>query len=450
MLVGRMSDSRERAKARRLSELLKRYPLVIAFDSCLITLEVIRNLIREENDHGQVLVATGAKEQERKKVNHLFALGSKAKGVVALCSDAMSEGLNLQQASAVLLLDMPSVIRIAEQRVGRVDRMNSPHPEIEVWWPLDSGAFSLKADRKFFQRYNEVKDILGSNLPLPENLIPEELQAHAPATVEEMIQELHELERKGETWDGLRDAFQPVRELLEPVCGLVPEMVYRDVRGSRARVVSTVSLVRAERPWAFMAVAGAEQGAPKWVLIEGLQGRLVTHLEDVVTRLRHFLKDDPENRPMDKRASELIARFLHLVLKAEVSLLPRKKQRALEEMRQVLGHYLRQAEQAGDRERIAVLKGVLALQEVPLDDQERPDLDAVAEGWLDLIRETWYQKLIQRRRFKPLRLRDIRKELKSRPIPLGRIAEVFSSTPLSQPIHTRIIAAIVGLPDSAS
>jgi len=75
-----------------------------------------------------------------------------------------------------------------------------------------------------------------------------------------------------------------------------------------------------------------------------------------------------------------------------------------------------------------------------------PDLDAVAEAWLDLIRDTWYAKLTQRRRFKPLRLRDIRKDLKSHPIPSDRILKAFSDIPSSQPIHTRIVSAIVGVP----
>ncbi len=447
LLVEQMSDRRERSKAKRLQKLLEKHSLVIAFDSCLITLEAIKQLIEKERPQVEVIVATGSKDQHKKKVNKLFALGSDAKGVVALCSDAMSEGLNLQQASAVLLLDMPSVIRIAEQRVGRVDRMNSPHKQIEVWWPLDSESFSLKADRKFFQRYKEVKEILGSNLPLPENLIPEELQTDAPSTVEEMIQQLSELEKRGQAWDGLRDAFQPVRELVDPETGLVPKGVYVDVRHSKARVVSTVSLVRSRRPWAFMAIAGAEHGAPKWVLMERLNGPLVTHLEDVAAKLRDLLVNNPENRSMDKKASELVAQFLNNVLDAEVSLLPRKKQRALEEMRHVLSHYIKQAEQAKDVERRELLAIVLGLQNVPANEQDRPDLDAVAEAWLDLIRDTWYAKLTQRRRFKPLRLMDIRNDLKKHPISSERIRQAFSDIPVSQPIQTRVVSAIVGVPD---
>ncbi|MBN2428269.1 MAG: helicase [Deltaproteobacteria bacterium] len=448
-LADRMSDCRERSKARKLIALAEKHPLLIAFDSCLITLEIIRNLIVEEFSACEVIVATGTKESQRRKVNQFFALGSKAENIIALCSDAMSEGLNLQQASAVMLLDMPSVIRIAEQRVGRVDRMNSPHKKIEVWWPKDSESFSLKADKRFFERYTEVKEILGSNLDLPEDLVPEEIRGSGPATAEEMIEQLEEMARKGQTWDGLRDAFQPVRELVDPEKGLVPADVFEQVRNSKARVVSTVSLVRARKPWAFLAIAGAEHGAPKWILLESLKGNPVTHLEDVATALRKLLGEDMEPRPMDKQASELIERFLCRVLETEELLLPRKKRRALEEMDMILSHYLNQADREQDHDRTAVIKTAKGLLGIPANEEERPDLDALAEAWLDLIRDCWYEKLTQRRRVKPLRLKDIRNELKNKPIPSEKIIRAFSHIPAARPIHTRVVSAIVGVPGDA-
>lgn len=445
-LADQMSDRRERSKARLLATLLKKHPLLIAFDSCLITLDVLKRMVEEETNGCEVIVATGAKENQRKKVNRLFALGSQAKQILALCSDAMSEGLNLQQSSGVVLLDMPSVIRIAEQRVGRVDRMNSPHKKIEVWWPKDSEEFSLKADRKFYQRYTEVKEILGSNLNLPGDLIPEEVQVAGPSTAEEMIQQLAEMERAGQSWDGLRDAFQPVRELVDPELGLVPADVYEQVRQSKARVMSTVSLVKSKKPWAFLAVAGAEHGAPKWILLEHLHARPQTDLEEVAARLKSLLAGDVEARPMDQQASDLIARFLNRVLAAEESLLPRKKQRALEEMRLVLGHYHKLAEQGNDRERAAITEAAIGLLEVPAAEEDRPDLDAVAEAWLDLVRGAWYEKLKNRKRYKPLRLKDLRKDLKIRPLATASIVEAFTGIPSAQPIHTRVVSAIVGVP----
>jgi hypothetical protein len=447
LLAEQMSNRRERIKAARLADLLDRHELVIAFDSCLITLEIIRQLIEQRRPSTAVLVATGSRIGNKKLVNRLFAPGSTTTNAVALCSDAMSEGLNLQQASAVMLLDMPSVIRVAEQRVGRVDRMNSPHRQIEVWWPKDSEAFSLNADRKFFHRYTEVKEILGANLSLPENLIPEELQ-EGPATTEAMIRQLDEMERAGLVWDGLQDAFQPVRDLLSPKRGLVPEEVYREVRHSGARVVSTVSLVAAQRPWAFMAIAGADHGAPKWIFLDGFAAKPINHLDRVVSKLRAVLSEDTESRPMDKDASEIIERFLHRVLEAEAFLLSRKKQRALAEMELIFTHYLERARENGDQRRLEVVGSAKALLDIPANDQERPDLDAVAEAWLDLIRETWYERLMRRRRFKPLRLKDIRKDLKDRPMATERIAAAFGSIPASPPIHARVAAAIVGIPDN--
>ena len=448
MLLEQMSDSRERTKTQKLCKLMNKHSLVIAFDSCLITLEVIKKFVREERDSGEVLVATGVKEQQKKKVNELFKLGSKANNVIALCSDAMSEGLNLQQASAVVLLDMPSVIRIAEQRVGRVDRMNSPHKSIEVWWPKDSDAFSLKSDRKFFQRYTEVKEILGSNLDLPEGLLPEEIQDQGPSTVEGMIQQLETLEREGQSWDGLHDAFQPVRGLVDSETGLVPADVYQSVRHSNARVVSTVSLVRSQKPWAFLAIAGAEHGAPKWIFLDSLNAVPVTDLESISLKLRKLLRVSSESCPMDKHASELIEKFLNRMLQTETVLLPRKKQRALAEMELILKNYLTQAEGEGDKPRIEVLKQALSLLDIPPHEEERPDLDAVAEAWLDLIRDVWYAKLVTRRRFKPLRLKDIRKDLRSKPISINKMVAAFSTIPSAQPIHTRVVSAIVGVPDS--
>ena len=446
-LAEQMSDRREQAKAEKLAELLKTHRLVIAFDSCLITLEVMKQLIDAVNPELHVIVATGARENHRKKVNQLFRLGSEAEKTIALCSDAMSEGLNLQQASAVLLLDMPSVIRIAEQRVGRVDRMDSPHRQIEVWWPKDSSDFSLQADQKFYQRYTEVKEILGSNLSLPEGLIPEEVQPSGPATAEEMIQQLQQMEKQGRTWDGLQDAFEPVRDLVSEERGLVPEQIYADVRASEARILSTLSLVRTDQPWAFMAISGADHGAPKWIFLESPAAAPVTHLETVTTELRHRLSFDSTARAMDQAAAELIEGFLNRILVTEISLLPRKKQRALHEMQLILGHYLKLAQIHRDEERLSVLRATLDLLDIPVGETARPDLDAVAEAWLDLIRDLWYEKLTARRRIKPLRLKDIRRELKARPLATAQIARAFEQIPSAQPIHTRVVAAIVGVPD---
>src|SRR5690606_8694387 len=132
-----------------------------AYDRSLITLEHLRSLAERDGASFDPVVVTGAQGVAKRRLQLLFALGSDARDVVALCSDAMSEGVNLQQASAVVFLDAPSVIRLAEQRVGQVDRMDSPHAAIDVYWPKDSAAFALRSSRRFVERYLTVDRILG-------------------------------------------------------------------------------------------------------------------------------------------------------------------------------------------------------------------------------------------------------------------------------------------------
>jgi len=72
---------------------------------------------------------------------------------ILICSDAASEGLNLQSASAVVNVDMPWNPARVEQRVGRADRLGQKAAEVlvkNVWYPESIEAQMYKAlfDRK--------------------------------------------------------------------------------------------------------------------------------------------------------------------------------------------------------------------------------------------------------------------------------------------------------------
>ena len=58
---------------------------------------------------------------------------------VLVATDVASEGMNLQDASAVVNYDLPwNPVRVM-QRVGRIDRLNSPHPAVAVMHFLPGG-----------------------------------------------------------------------------------------------------------------------------------------------------------------------------------------------------------------------------------------------------------------------------------------------------------------------
>src|SRR4051795_11105770 len=122
----------------------------------------------------RVVVATSANKSNRDTVERLFARDAH-EPAIALCSDAMNEGLNLQGASAVVHLDLPTTLRVAEQRIGRVDRMDSPHERIEAWWPDDGPEFATRSNEVLIRRTEESAELLGSNLPMPSIL-----RSHVP------------------------------------------------------------------------------------------------------------------------------------------------------------------------------------------------------------------------------------------------------------------------------
>lgn len=439
-LVRQMSDARERGKAARLRKLVKSHPLVLAFDRSPISLAEIQRHILDQIPEQETIIATGDPSSDRSRVVKDFQWGSTTRDVIALCSDSLSEGVNLQQASCMVHLDMPSVVRIAEQRAGRVDRMDSPHDTIEAWWPQDAPEFALSSDEHFVERYETVESLLGSNMPLPDEML-----ATAPHAIsaEEAIKEYEELSERTQ-WDGIHDAFEPVRQLVEGSNALVNAETYETYRRVTARILSRVSVVRTSSPWAFFSLSGGTFRAPHWILFTSFMGGVVTELRDVCDGLRERLSAEVEDLPMDTAAAEQLGRFISRLSDAERALLPRKKQRALEEMEKVIERFVRNAAERADQDTLEYYQAIQDMLRNPSPDHQ-PDWDEVAARWLDLIRPVWYERLKQPHS-KPLLLREIRRDLLQQEDSLGpKIIENFRSFPVLPSPDERISACILGV-----
>jgi len=439
-LLRTMSDSREINKARKIVKLMKKHDLLLAFDSKPISLAEIERQINKLTSRYKVITATGDQASQRNDVLDIFGLDSEETGVIGLCSDSLSEGVNLQRASTLLHLDMPTVVRIAEQRVGRIDRMDSPHKTITVWWPRDAPEFALSSDERFVERYETVEALLGSNMPLPEDMHANHVK---PVSVDEIIRE-YEKKDDFRQWDGIQDAFTPIRDLVSGERALIDGKTYEHYRNINARILSRVSVVRSHAPWAFFCIKGGSFNAPRWVFLPGVSGTAVTELEDVCLHLRDRLGHEVEDLPPDQRAAQLLEEFLKNLSSIEKTLLPRTKQRALEEMEHVLAHFMRQSAEEKDQvrmERYQALLDMLACSD--LDKQ--PDWDEVAARWLDIIRPIWYEKLKEKRQ-RPLLLRDIRRNiLESRSRIEDKILSGFQKFPILPTPDERISACILGL-----
>lgn len=439
-----LSSGREEVKLARLQMLQAKHRVLLAFDSKPITLAVLAQHLQERKVECEVWLATGGTPAERDRVAAALRLGSEAPKAIALCSDALSEGVNLQQASAVVHLDMPSVVRIAEQRVGRVDRLDSPHAEIEAWWPDDAAEFALRRDERFVERYDTVEALLGANLPLPKDMVERLRQGdETPVSAGEMIKVVEEA---GEgDWEASDDAFEPVRSLVEGPDELVPQRVYEEFRTETAKVLSRVSLVATDRPWAFFCIRGSRLGAPQWIYMDGVGATPQVELAVVASKLRMHLTADTRDLQPDKRAMTLLNEFLDGLSRHERALLPPKKRRLLDEMEAVLKRHEALAGKSGEPAAAEFCDAVLRRLR-PRASEPGPDLALIAEVWMDAIRPVWFAELKDRNRSRPLRLKELRKALSAAGgIDLVRLKQALMTVPASVPIEDRIAACILGV-----
>lgn len=434
-LAEQLSDGRERAKIVHLQRLLDEHVLVLAFDSRPITLDYLRKLLK--SCAAEVFCATGDAKAatQRRHVERRFAPGTTGGPGLALCSDALAEGINLQQGSAIVHLDMPSVIRVAEQRIGRIDRMDSPHAEISIWWPGDAPDFALRTDEKIVARHEFVASLIGGNIE-----IPDELGVRGDIVQpQEFIAQIAEYDD-----EVLEDAFAPVRRLVSGPRSLIPESTYEKLRTSKARVLAYVASVRAARPFLFATIALGEARIPRWIFIEKGAGPR-TALDEVAPGLAGHLRG-AQSIPFDATATSQLEKWLEELTHRERELLPPRKRRALELLENTLTHYEKAARKAKDYDRLRLVDELLNRISNAVTD-EYYDPDRIAVAWLDMLRPRLQAEIEQRRRSRrrPFLLADLTQGLRAKPLTDRELKILHDRVPCGRPLRDRIVAAIVGV-----
>ncbi len=439
-LVGNMSDAREKTKVELLTRLSGEHDRVLAFDRHPVTLAML-GILLDSMDLGSTEVLLANSESQRRRVTDAFPPDAHARAG-ALCSDAMNEGLNLQGASCIIHLDLPTTLRVAEQRVGRVDRMDSPHDTIEAWWPQDGPSFATRAYEKLVRRARESEELLGSNLRIPD--FEQQINDTNIVTVADQIQELTKSQR--EPWDGIQDALEPIRQLVSGPTAIVPADVYDHYRLETSRVMARVAALGSRRPWAFFSIAAAAHGAPRWLIVDpSVPGGVTTDLHDVAARLRDLLDENPRNREFDNDASNVLDRCLDIATVAERKLLPKRMLRALNQMENVITSWAARARKESDEE-----SGTLWIELASLASPRNTAVDPylVAERWLEFISPYLAQLRDATRRRRYILLGDITALLQRETPKYEEIAERFTDLPAAAPLDERVTACILGVPEA--
>ncbi|NNN12477.1 MAG: SWF/SNF helicase family protein, partial [Acidimicrobiaceae bacterium] len=439
-LANRISSARELGKAKVLIQLKDRHDRVIAFDKRPITLHYLAGILTEQNE--EFLLATGqGGEKAKERIEVSFGMDSKVKAI-ALCSDALNEGLNLQGASAVVHLDIPTTLRVAEQRVGRVDRIDSPYDEIDVYWPSDGEAFLTKDDRRIAIRAIENDHLLGSNIPVPFakgldlTVNPDDFDVSEVFDSEEL---------------DLADAFDPVRRLVGGENPLISDRTYAQATRSASVARTIISVVDSDSDWAFLSIEGAKSAIPRWMFIELSDGSLVSYtLGDVSESIRRKLTHhDPAQAggELDERASEVLDSAIRVAQKQEFKLIPRRQQKAYQQMLRMVDHWAMQASRSGAFDSADSWKRIHLALKGPISESEGeviPDFAELARCWIRLVQPR-IDGHVARKRKKYVVLSDIEESLRNDPLPLAEVESVLEGLEMCAPLASRIKVAIVGV-----
>jgi len=474
-----LSTARAKARVELFGRLAQAHNLFLAFDKRPITLRYLEDWMARQAKHDVVVADGSLSSQERSAIVQTLGLEGTQSGIIALCSDAMSEGINLQRASAVVLLDTPSVIRVAEQRVGRIDRMDSPHDEIEVYWPNNSPSFQTSMRDLLLERHDLNGQLLGNNIQLPEEIFGSTTKGLLDddthlVGVSKLIDEYKTHQRVDE--DRLEDAFTPVRSLVEGLGtpegmapsddasphlpSLITAEAYNVVAGTDASVWSRVSIVQAAERWAFFCIRATDVRAPRWVLLQeggetasgglGLQTgawRVTTELPAISNALRSLI---PRVEPVDIGAADSIwahvqpalETMMDALLKNEEALLSNKARHALHLLQNVLERYVMEADPDDQRHTLSqFLKTQLRSPR-----ERRINLHDLADRWLGIVHPRYITLRQASGARSVVRLEDLYEPLIDRPVSTDTLQTLADAVEDEVPMQQRLAAAIFALP----
>ncbi|MFH4964754.1 SNF2-related protein [Gaetbulibacter sp. M235] len=439
-LTLKLSGERELGKINLLADISKKHNKIVAFDSTVITLNYFEHLFKIFYPKQNVLVASGANKKDSERVLYKFELTSDDNmDTIALCSDKMAEGVDLQKASVTVLLDMPSVLRVVEQRLGRIDRMDSTHKKILTYWPNDSEIYSLKGDKRLVEINDLVENTIGSNIKIPDELNYKHFQK--TDSIQDMVQELKEYSEKDGTWEGVHNSFQPIINLKEGKTAIIKESEYNQIRNTKATIKTRVSFLNSKNNWCFFALRGSETKSSRWYFIElNKRNNIYTEYPEVSEKLREYIVGVSERKEWE---DEYLKKYINILKEKEIELLAPKKRRALIVAKNLLEKKIRGRKD--DEVKKRVMRKLLKLFDSKF---ESVDFEAFAELWIGVLQprleERKERNNIKRKVFN---LNSLIKGTASNYVnfTIDELSEILEKCPVSENINTKIASCIISI-----
>jgi len=132
---------------------------VIIFVNYLKTREAIKAIIEEKFPHLNIFEYYGdLTHDEKYQAEQNFKSSDKA---ILISTDAGGQGLNLQAADVVINYDYPWNPMVVEQRIGRIDRLDSKYSRIYIYNLITFGTIEQYVYQTLLEKINIVKDVIG-------------------------------------------------------------------------------------------------------------------------------------------------------------------------------------------------------------------------------------------------------------------------------------------------
>jgi len=455
-LIEQISENREKAKMRLLESKWSNGDSIIAFDSTIISICYFEWMllkvfnVPEEN----VIVAVGS-NKNLQKLELAFGLKSTDKNNIGLFSDALSEGIDLQGSQNLVLLDLPSVMRLAEQRIGRIDRLNSPYEFVNIYWPKDHEAYTLKTDKRFFDTVNNVEATIGGNIR-----IPIDLNQKAELKIDiDKYQELLQQTMSDPKFEIL-DAFSSVRALYLGSEALISEKYINEMDEVNASVLCNVSYLESKKPWAFYCIKGEGTQSTYWVLQKKKlsKSEFITDLDVISKELRILLQESVDIQKINSQQQREAGQFLLDLKKQKQSILSVAQKRGIAIFSEHIQNRIAQINYnypisfKHDSEMITSdnlnKKEIIKELEISLDATRNDQLDLVP--FASEIVKVFKKRLISLKKLKSNKnkvwvMNDLKKELLTSPLSIDEIKSINQYSNNHYNIENHISAAIFAL-----
>jgi len=458
-LASKMSDDREKSKADILIMALKEHSHILAFDSTLITLDFLQNKYFSSWNNEFTCYLPRDKPSQLHLITEFGFNGSPLGKHLGLLSDAMSEGINLPKGEVVAMLDMPSVLRLAEQRIGRIDRLNSPHESIKVLWPQDRLPFTLKKDVRLFKANNAARFIYGSNITVPEELLYDDITDNeTEVNGDEFINSYRQHEESETSAEASFDAFQPVRQLFSEESGVITPSEYDKMKAHQTRVHTKLSISEDEEGWLFVALKSTKDLPPRWYLlkdsstgyrIETAIDLISNFLNEKLQIIRTWYTKDKWKPEWWEVVQPKVNQYLDLMQVHQLQHLPPQKRRALIKAHELLNYISKNSKLTEEHKALAEE----LLQQTP-DPRGNKNLNIdpylCAEQWLDFFKPSLneLQDRLEERNPKSNKLLSIA-DIKAKDVDLSvsQIITFMDNIPNQSAQWDQVVACILAVPN---